>query len=399
MASDVWRAVSWETLDWRPSIPPDLVSLSVRERHHGSYRAAVVPRIADIDVRLPTTVLATADEATAELARFDAELGHEVSHVGAVLLGSESAASSQIENLTAGARAIALAELGDGKTANAVQIVANVHAMKAAIALADRLDTDTILAMQAALMSHNAGIAGTWRAEQVWIGGTTYGPHQAAFVPPHHRHVDAAMHDLVAFARRRDLPVLAHAALTHAQFETIHPFIDGNGRTGRALVHAMLRANGLTRHVTVPVSAGLLADVDAYFDALTAYREGDPAPIITQLSEASLIAVANGRRLVADLRDIKSRWQDTISARRDAAVWRLGDLLLRQPVIGATIVQDQLEATSANAHRAIRQLQEAGIITEFSGRKRRRLWQAPEVLSALDDFAARATQRRTPDPT
>jgi hypothetical protein len=71
-----------------------------------------------------------------------------------------------------------------------------------------------------------------------------------------------------------------------------------------------------------------------------------------------------------------------------------GDLLLRQPVIDATVVQDQLEATSANAHRAIRQLQEAGIITEFSGRKRRRLWQAAEVLSALDDFAVRATQRR-----
>lgn len=204
------------------------------------------------------------------------------------------------------------------------------------------------------------------------------------------------MRDLVAFTQRRDLPVLAHAALAHAQFETIHPFIDGNGRTGRALVHAMLRANGLTRHVTVPVSAGLLADIDAYFDALTAFRAGDPTPIIGQLSEASLIAIANGRQLVGDLRAIKSRWHDNISARRDAVVWRLADLLLRQPVIDATIVQDQLEATSANAHRAIRQLQAVGIIAEFSGRKRRRLWQAGEVLSALDGFAARATQRRAP---
>lgn len=397
MASDtVWPPVSWETLDWRPTIPPDLVSRSIRERHSGSYRAAVVPRIADLDVRLPASVLAAADEATAEIARFDAEIGHEISHFGALLLRSESASSSQIENLTAGARAIALAELGEGKIGNASQIVANVHAMNAAIALADRLDTDTILAMQAALMAHDENIAGTWRTQQVWIGGTTYGPHQASFIPPHHNHVEAAMRDLVAFTQRRDLPVLAHAALAHAQFETIHPLIDGNGRTGRALVHAMLRANRLTRHVTVPVSAGLLADVDAYFDALTAFRDGDPTPIIVQLSEASLIAIANGRQLVGDLRAIKSRWHDNISARRDAVVWRLADLLLRQPVIDATIVQDQLEATSANAHRAIRQLQAVGIITEFSGRKRRRLWQAREVLSALDGFAARATQRRAP---
>jgi Fic family protein len=397
MASDAaWPPVSWETVDWRPTIAPDLVSRSIRERHRGSYRAAVVPRIADLDVRLPASVLATADEATAEIARFDAETGHEISHFGALLLRSESASSSQIENLTAGARAIALAELGEGKIGNAVQIVANVHAMRAAIALADRLDTDTILAIQAALMAHDEAIAGTWRTEQVWIGGTTYGPHQATFIPPHHSHVEAAMRDLMPFTQRHDLPVLAHAALAHAQFETIHPFIDGNGRTGRALVHAMLRANGLTRHVTVPVSAGLLADVDAYFDALTAFRDGDPTPIIAQLSEASLIAIANGRQLVGDLRAIKSRWHDTISARRDAVVWRLADLLLRQPVIDATIVQDQLEATSANAHRAIRQLQAVGIITEFSGRKRRRLWQAREVLTALDSFATRATQRRAP---
>lgn len=399
MASDpTWPPVQWEEYEWRPSIPPSLVSRSVRERHSGPYRAAITPRIADIDVRLSTSVLAAADEATSEIARFDAELGQEITHFGALLLRSESASSSQIENLTAGARAIALAEIGEGRTANAVQIVANVEAMNAAVELADRLDGDTILAMQAALMSHDGDAAGRWRSEQVWIGGTGYGPHQADFIPPHHRHVEAAIRDLVSFVNRNDVPVLAHAALAHAQFETIHPFVDGNGRTGRALIHAMLRGKGLTQHVTVPVSAGLLMDTDAYFDALTAYRRGDPGPIVARLSDASIMAVANGRQLVADLRDIRRRWQDAVTARRDAVVWRLADLLLQQPVIDASIVQDRLDATSANAHRAIRQLQDAGIITEFSGRKRRRLWQAQEVLSALDDFAARAVRRRPRRP-
>lgn len=396
MASDpAWPPVGWEKCEWRPSISPSLVSRSVRERHSGPYRAAIVPRIADIEVQLPTSVLTTADEATREITRFDAELGQEITHFGALLLRSESASSSQIENLTAGARAIALAELGEGRAANASQIVANVEAMNAAVALADRLDADTVLAMQAALMSHDGDIAGAWRSEQVWIGGTGYGPHQADFVPPHHRHVEAAVHDLIAFVERDDVPVLAHAALAHAQFETIHPFVDGNGRTGRALVHAMLRGKGLTRHVTVPVSAGLLMDTSTYFAALTAYRRGDPAPIVTRLSEASVMAVANGRQLVADLRDIRRRWHDVVQARRDAVVWRLADLLLQQPVVDAALVQHRLDATSANAHRAIRQLQDAGIITEFSGRKRRRLWQAREVLSALDDFAARAVRRRS----
>jgi Fic family protein len=342
---------------------------------------------------MPT--VAAADDASTEIARFDAELGRDVAPFGTLLLRSESASSSQIENLTAGARAIALAELGDGRLSNAMQIVANERAMRAAIELADRLDADAILAMHAALMAHEGDdVAGRWRSDQVWIGGSSYGPHEATFIPPHHRHVEAAMADLVAFARRDDIPVLVHAALAHAQFETVHPFVDGNGRTGRALVHAMLQAGGLTRNVTVPVSAGLLTDTDAYFAALMAYRDGDAAAIVNRLAEASFAAVANGRLLVADLQEIRDRWRDVIAARRDAVAWRLADLLLRQPVIDAAAVQSELDATSANAHRAIRQLTDAGVISEFSGRRRRRLWQAPEVLTALDDFAARAGRRR-----
>lgn len=335
-----------------------------------------------------------AETASVEIARFDAELGAEVAPFGPLLLQSESASSSQIENLTSSARAIALAELGQGDRSNAVQIVANVRAMYAAIALADRLDGNSILEMHAVLMEHDRHHEpGRWRRQQVWIGGTNYGPHLAEFVPPHHDHVPAAMADLVTFLRRDDIPILTQATLAHAQFETIHPFTDGNGRTGRALIHAMLRAKGLTRNVTVPVSAGLLTDTEAYFAALTRYRQGDAAEIVRLMSEASVTAIANGLQLVADLKDIRGRWTDAIAARRDAAAWRLADLLLRQPVVDAAIVQRELSATSANAHRAIRQLTEAGVITEFSGMQRARLWQASEVLTALDDFAARAGRR------
>jgi Fic family protein len=206
------------------------------------------------------------------------------------------------------------------------------------------------------------------------------------------------MADLVAFVRRDDVPVLTQAALAHAQFETIHPFTDGNGRTGRALIHSLLRARGLTRNVTVPVSAGLLTDTNAYFAALTRYRQGDAAEIVRLMSEATVTAIANGRQLVADLRAIRARWNNVITARRDAAAWQLADLLLRQPVVDSATVQRELDATSANAHRALRELTEAGIIAEFSGLRRARLWQAREVLAALDEFAARAGRRRTASP-
>ncbi|WP_202875429.1 Fic family protein [Kribbella albertanoniae] len=266
--------------------------------------------------------------------------------------------------------------------------------MKAAIELSDRIDESAILAMHSALLiDHQPEIVGRWRDQQGWIGGNDYGPHQAAFVPPHQDRVPAAMADLIEFAQRDDIPVLVHAALIHAQFETVHPFPDGNGRTGRALIHAILRRRGLTRNVTIPVSAGLLTDTNGYFDALTAYRSGEPEVIVTLMAEATFTAITNGRLLVRDLKGARERWSEKIEARRDAVIWRIMDLLLRQPVVDTALVERELDVTPANAGRALLQLTSAGVTKEFSDKKRNRMWQAPEVLSALDEFAARAGRR------
>jgi Fic family protein len=299
-----------------------------------------------------------------------------------------------IENLTSGAKAIVLAELGSTEKRNATEIVGNVAAMRAALALADRLDAGAIIAMHQALLGElEPDMTGRWRAEQVWIGGSSFGPHSASFVPPHHEHVPALMRDLIRFTRRTDLPLLVQAALAHAQFETIHPFTDGNGRTGRALIHAMLRGHGLTRNVTIPVSAGLLTDTAGYFDTLTAYRKGDPTSIVARLADASFAAITNGRQLVAELHAIRAGWNDQIKVRRGATAWRLADLLLRQPVVDAACVATELDLRVENVQRAITPLAEAGILTEFTGFKRNRMWQATEVLTALDDFATRAGRR------
>jgi Fic family protein len=343
---------------------------------------------------LPSDVVALAEEASVDIARFDAELGGEVAPFASVLLRSESASSSKIENLTSGAKAIALAELGSTEKRNATEIVGNVAAMKAALDLADRLDNDAILAMHRALIGgHDPSIAGRWRDEQVWIGGDSFGPHGAEFIAPHHKQVPALIDDLVAFTGRTDLPLLSQAAIAHAQFETIHPFADGNGRTGRALIHAMLHGHGLTRNVTVPVSAGLLVDTSSYFQSLNAYREGNPASIVEKLAEASLAAVTNGRQLVVELRGIRENWNQQIRARRDASAWRLADVLIRQPVVDASTVAAELKTTTKNILRAVDPLVEAGVLTEFTGFARNRMWQSREVLAALDAFAARAVRR------
>jgi Fic family protein len=366
----------------------------MRERHRGPYWAADVAAIADLTPKIRAEVLTLAGEAAAEIARFDAEIGGEVAPFASVLLRSESASSSMIENLTSGAKAIALAELGATGKRNATEMVGNVAAMNAALHLADRLDQDAILAMHTALMAgHASAAAGHFRQEQVWVGGTTFGPHQAAFIPPHHERVPTLVADLVKFTHRQDMPLLPQIAVAHAQFETIHPFVDGNRRTGRALVHAMLRGHGLTRNVTVPVSAGLLTDTATYFEALTAYRDGDPHPIVERLAHAAFAATTNGRQLVNALHVIRADWDSRIRGRRGSGPRRLVDILVRQPVVDAAIVSAELDVLPQNAHRAIDPLVDAGILTEFTGFARNRMWQANDVLAALDDFAARARRR------
>ena len=390
---DAWPRIELEQYDW--DVPLDVsMSSSARRRITGKYSAAVPPLIADIMVRLPPSVANDAEEAANAIVRFDSEFGSRVVPFSSMLLRSESTASSRIEQLTATAKAVALAELGDTRTKNATMIVSNVKSMEAAIAVADDLSEQSILAMHTALLeAEHPEWVGHWREAQVWIGGGTFGPHDAAFVPPHADRVPAAMADLVRFAQRTDISPLAHAALVHAQFETIHPFPDGNGRTGRALIHSLLRRRDITRNVTVPISAGLLVDTDAYFNSLGAYRKGDPEPIIAQLAEAAFLSIDNARTMVREIDEISDEWKSQLELRADSSAWRLTELLLRQPAVNSRVVQDRLGVSKPTALNAINQLEAAGILVKAKGEERNRAWVAIDIVAVLDRFAARAGRR------
>ena len=192
---------------------------------------------------------------------------------------------------------------------------------------------------------------------------------------------------------RTDIPVLTHAAIAHAQFETIHPFPDGNGRVGRALVHTLLKAGGLTKTVTVPVSAGLLGDTAAYVAALSAYQAGDLEPIVKVIAEATFPAIDNGRRLAADLHTVRASWAELIAARRGAAAHRLADLLIQHPVVDMPLVARELSLAVSNAQHAIDRLVTDGVLQLVGKGARNRAWEGTEVISALDLFASRANRR------
>lgn len=393
--------IGWETHPWEPD--PAAMPLSRRQRAaiRPTYQATVPADIAPLTITTDPGVTAAADDARAEISRFDSELSTllpdtDIGGLAAVLLRTESASSSQIENITAQAKTIALADVGAARYgSNAKLIASNVDAMNHAISLTAPLSVDAIRSVHELLMhgQHHAD-PGRFRTRQVWVGGSSASPHGAIFVPPHHSRVRAAIEDLCRFIVRSDVPLLTQCAVTHAQFETIHPFNDGNGRTGRALVHAMLKQGGATTSATVPISAGLLGDPDSYFAALSAYQQGDPNPIVAQFADAAFLAIANGRQLAHDLVAVHKAWTESITARRNAAVWKVLRMLLGRPATTSALVQKATGLSQPAADSVLSQLSAAGILSKAAGDRRYVVWVATDVTQALDAFASRAVRRR-----
>lgn len=348
---------------------------------------------------LSTELLAKIDQATIAITRFDATQAATVLPFTPLLLRGESVASSRIEQLTSSARRILEAELlGVGGTGNAALVVAATAQMNAAISSDSLPDERRILDMHRLLLRDSQPqIAGHYREEPVWIGGSDLHPVDSMYTAPHHRHLPSLMADLDVWMQRSNVPALAHAAIAHAQFETIHPFVDGNGRTGRALIHTMLRHRGLTVNGTLPLSAGIPRSPDSYFAALTSYRAGDIAPIVQLVAESARRATELGAWLGKEIADIRSTWEEQVTAQRDATDWRILDVLIRQPLIDAPPrLAAELSVTPANTRKALERLEANGVVLSAPVAKIHRAWRAPDILDLLDEFAEKAGRRETP---
>lgn len=383
---------------WKPS-SESFISRTRRARETGEYFSAVPTRLADRKFTVPGAMASNLEESAKRLGEFDSyaqiRLGassHVLGPMSAVLLRTESTSSSQIERITVGARNLALQEIGEGKGGNAEVVVGNVEAMRSALRFADDISEKNLLAMHSALLGHQRGweqYAGRYRDTLVWVGGSGSGPRTATYVAPKPELVQECMDDFLAFLRRDDLPVLLQIAIGHAQFETIHPFVDGNGRVGRALVHVLLRNKGLVTNITPPVSAGLLAHTEQYFEALMRYRDGDASPIVDGFSAACDFACSTGKSLIdglaAQLDEARSGLH---GVRRDAAAWKVLPLLIEQPVLNVEFLVQRLSMSAVTANRALRVLEDKGILVTTMGGRRNRVWEHKGILSLLDDYAA-----------
>ena len=384
----MWPGVSFETCDWARNMDElVLIPKSRRRKIQPTYEAAIPARIATLPVEISAPLLQRIAEVEVSLARFDAVQAARLWELPALLLRSESSSSSQIERLTSSVRNVALAELSDKAPSNALLIAGNVAAMREALRQSGNVSIDSICAIRSVLMQHS-GEADGLRDEQVWIGGTPYSPHGATFVPPHASRVRECLDDLITFGARDDIPPIAKAAIFHAQFETIHPFTDGNGRTGRALLHRMLAADEVLLHTMLPVSAGLLHDVERYMSALDAYHGGSIEPIIECLVDALELAVVLGARVAADVDKVLAAWGQANTDRAHAASHRLPALLVTQPVVDVAYVAEHLGISSRAARSLVETACERGILAKIGNAQRGAFYQAPELIAALEEASS-----------
>ena len=396
MSENEWPRPGRETLPWTSRMA-EFLTPRQRALLPSTYEAAVVPEIADAALTLPTRLAAAEADAVAAVSRFDSDAASALLPFTPLLLRSESSASSRIERLTVSARRLMEAELFETGRGNAALVVANTRAMTAASSIRPPLSLDSLLSMHRALLESSApDDAGALRREPVWIGGSELSPAGALFVPPRHERVPEALEDLFAFTRRTDLPPLTRAAIAHAHFETIHPFVDGNGRTGRALIHVLLSWAGLTPHAPLPLSAVLLADVDSYFRSLDAYRRGEPLVIVELFIGAAARAAALGR-------SAGRRIGRTVEAMLERSPGRAGtpdraiiELLARRPVLDAGSAATAVGVSEAAARRSLERLEAAGLLRGYLIGPRRRAWRSPEILDLMDDVASAPGRRARP---
>ena len=343
----------------------------------------------------PARLVVDVEQAVREITALDVTYAPQLASLGAVLIRTESVASSKIENVEAATADYARALHGIKSNPAAVSMAGATAAIGGLVASADEsrdISRAAVLAAHAALMHDDPAevrYAGKIRDVQNWLGGSDYSPALAIYVPPPPETVDDYLDDLLTFANRSDLPVMVQAAIVHAQFESIHPFTDGNGRIGRALINTVLRKRGTTRRVVVPLAAALVADVPAYFALLDQYRGGDPEPIVQAFARAARVAARQSQVTAERIADLPAQWRDAVAPlRAGSAVARILDELPHTTVLTADDAE-RIAGSSSAAYRAIDRLVDREVMRPLTDRKRNQIWGVTDMLNELDDLALR----------
>lgn len=373
-----------------------------------TFEAYVPSSIADQSFLLDSEIAAAAANAEAacrELNDKPPELGN-FETPARQLLRAESVASSRIEGLVLSHRRLAKAAFSGTHDMTAQGVLANVRALERAVDLAgsvEKLKREHLEEVHRILFAGTRDEArgGQIRTGQNWIGGAASDPSDAEFVPPPPGLVGPLVDDLCEFCNRADLPAAIQAGIAHVQFETIHPFFDGNGRVGRALILIVLRRRGLAQSYLPPVSLALAGEADLYVAGLGSWRRGDEDDWYRVFIDALYRAARGARDFATAVAGLQKRWlAEAGDPRSGSAPRQLIELLPSHPIIDVKTATDLLGGTSERARQAIVRLERAGVVRQTNAGRRNRAWESVGLFDLLDGFERDlGPTGRTPRPT
>ncbi|MBD0021531.1 Fic family protein [Gordonia pseudamarae] len=375
-------------LHWQPA---DQSGLVASDRRGGRFSAYVPDPLCNRPLALDGELgaaAASAERAIRHLAAVPGSRG--LSAISRLLTRSEAISSSMIEGIAPSPQQVALAELGltesvRGLSDKARLVARNIAVLRAAsgeLVTSPEVTVADIEALHDGLLQgdHHRGI----RVVQNWIGGSNWNPLRAEFVPPPPELVPALMADLVRYVNGASHGPLIQAGLVHAQFETIHPFTDGNGRVGRALIHTVLARGGLSPDAVLPISLVLATLSERYVAGLNSYRYAGGADRVeagrgqaTWLAffiEATTIAIHQAAQLADDVSALETSWQRKvnqdraarglrIAPRADSAAQRILSILPEAPVLTGRSVERLIDVSFNAARGALDELADAGVLT------------------------------------
>lgn len=403
MAQDTARG-RYERRVWRWN--PALYAPS-RYQRGCDYQVFLPEPLAGTEVHLSGSLAGVVSAAETAVAELNRTAPAALAPLARLLLRTESIASSKVEGLQVDSGALARAEAkqdgGQRVGPEATEVLANVDAMQLAIeqvSTVPALGIEQILDVHRALLGStpHAQIAGRIRTTQNWIGGNDYNPCGADFVPPPPDRVPSLLDDLCSFCNSDDLPPIVHAALAHAQFESIHPFDDGNGRTGRALVQIILRRRGVAPSYVPPISVVLAHDKPRYIRGLTDFRDGPLAQWLEMFAVASAQAAELATAYLRDITSLRAEWRARLrihsSPRADAAAWALIDVLPAHPVISIPVAVAATGRTRPAVANAVAELEAAGVLLQVGSSTRYRTWEAVGLLDIIASVESGERLRR-----
>ncbi|MGM7696581.1 Fic family protein [Microbacterium sp. A84] len=398
-----WPACDKQSVSWATN--PDQRNLagrrpSKRDRELTQVDVEVPAFIADEPLPLSQNAALASEEAVRAIAALDGRAS-DLGGLSDLLARTETVASSKVEHIYADIQDIARASIGGEAGEQARRTVAASAAMRALVdsAAVGHITGEALLTAHDQLLTGDlleGGFAGRYRMQQNWIGGSDFSPLDAAHIPPPPLMVQPLMDDMLRFVARDDISAIGQAAVAHGQFEAIHPFTDGNGRVGRALIGAVLRRRGISRSATVPIAAAMLADVDIYFEHLRSYRHGDAQGLVEYVARsahtAAIASLASADRLAA----LPDEWRERVRPRRGSSAATLLNKLAIRPVLDASIATAATGSTLARTYDALDQLTEAGVLEEITGHSRNRVWLAVDIMDELGELEQRIGLRSKP---